>query len=64
MHLAVTHAHSGLTARRLILECYQPDFWGNASGADRCVILMALDFQPTDMGDVTCARNASRGWAV
>jgi hypothetical protein len=43
-------ARTGLTDLRLIFECRHFDFGVNASDADRCVILMAPDFQPTYMG--------------
>ena len=41
---------TGLTDLRLIFECRHFDFGVNASDADRCVILMAPDFQPTYTG--------------
>ena len=41
---------SGMTDLWLIFECRHFDFGVNASDADRCVILMAPDFQQTCMG--------------
>ena len=43
-------ARTGLTDLRPIFECRHFDFGVNASDADRCVILVAPDFQPTYMG--------------
>ena len=43
-------ARTGLTDLRLIFECRHFDFGVNASDADRSVILVAPDFQPTYTG--------------
>jgi hypothetical protein len=52
-----------VTDLRLIFECRHFDFMGNASDADRCVILMAPDFQPTYMGGCgLCDASEQRAW--
>ena len=50
----------GLTDLWLFFECHHFDFGPARATPGRCVILMAPDFEPTCMGDVTWASKDQR----